>query len=292
MKGHPSSPNNPVVSVANTDRDVMERLSALWASKLLTWHSGKQNNKIVYILKMKGFKAISLMKLISPFMGIRRRGQIHQALASYDPYLKSKSHSKLSNDEITRVRRKLAAGYGVREIAREMSIGHSSISRIKTGISHGCVVEPVPAFYVNLDKESQIDAGGFCWASDDLFWLSGLAEAESSFCKDADNDPNASLFSIGMVDRDVVERVVLMLGVSMLYQPPKMAWWKPIFKCKVHGGRARNVMRLLYPFMGARRQKQIGKVLSDWAPRKRGRRSLDAAKDISSVHAQLRTQSP
>lgn len=84
MKGAPSRPNKPVVSMESTDRDVVERVAALCGVRVSTI---KQRNpekwKPTYRMRLHGGRAVRLMELIRDQMSERRQAQIDEVLASY-----------------------------------------------------------------------------------------------------------------------------------------------------------------------------------------------------------------
>lgn len=111
--------------------------------------------------------------------------------------------------------------------------------------------------------------GGRLPTTRELEWLAGILEGEGSFSvnyshgKDKVGYPDISL---SMSDRDVVERVCRLLEVRLKgYQSKrrtkngklvKFAWTS-----KLKGARAAGWMQTLFPFMGIRRQEQIGLAL-------------------------------
>lgn len=93
---------------------------------------------------------------------------------------------------------------------------------------------------------------------DDLIWLAGLLEGEGAF--DAQRGKYARI-RLAMTDRDVVQRAATLMGTSnRLSLHPAPA--KPTWHAEVQGARAVDLMRLLLPFMGARRSAKIAEVLA------------------------------
>jgi hypothetical protein len=99
----------------------------------------------------------------------------------------------------------------------------------------------------------------------DLHWLSGLLEGEGCFSSDLVKGRRRRypLIVVQMTDRDVVERVAALFGVSC--QGP---YWDrkstvPYYRAKATGARAIALMRLLSPLMGARRCVRIAGLIAE-----------------------------
>lgn len=78
--------------------------------------------------------------------------------------------------------------------------------------------------------------------------------------------PNQPRIAIQMTDEDIISRVAMLLGVSYWCNRPKDPSWKPAFMCHIRGARALELMRLLRPLMGQRRQQQIDTAISSYNP--------------------------
>ena len=92
----------------------------------------------------------------------------------------------------------------------------------------------------------------------DLYWLAGLLEGEGSFLKPPPSSPASPRVAVEMTDRDVVERVGRVLGAIAQPMPDRNnPRWKPTYRALIGGERAADLMRLLHPLMGLRRQAQI-----------------------------------
>lgn len=68
-----------------TDLDVIERVSKMFGLKYVQARNDARNPKWkrAYIINVRGRKAAEWMRILRPFMGIRRQGQIDQALTTY-----------------------------------------------------------------------------------------------------------------------------------------------------------------------------------------------------------------
>ncbi len=81
MKPSPSEPQCPRIAIDMTDRDVIERVAALFDRKYIyTRKHTRENWKDSHSTLMKSRKAVNLMRLLYPFMGERRRQQIENAI--------------------------------------------------------------------------------------------------------------------------------------------------------------------------------------------------------------------
>ena len=90
MKGPPSAPNQPCISIQMTDEDVMIKACDILRTSHHSWQrAGKcksgENYKIVYVALLRGSRAVGWMQTLRPLMGSRRQGQIDAALSSYNP---------------------------------------------------------------------------------------------------------------------------------------------------------------------------------------------------------------
>jgi hypothetical protein len=97
----------------------------------------------------------------------------------------------------------------------------------------------------------------------ELAWLAGLLEGEASFML---RNGNAKI-SVQMTDRDVMERVAVLLDTKVgdyVRKPKGKASYLPVFHISVHGIRAIGWMMTLYDLMGERRRAKILEILNHW----------------------------
>jgi hypothetical protein len=99
---------------------------------------------------------------------------------------------------------------------------------------------------------------------EDLHWLAGLLEGEGSFLKPSPSRPASPRVQVVMTDRDVLEHVAALVGVSVYAVPvdSRNADWHPCYRVIVNGQRATQLMRVLRPLMGERRQHQIDAAMA------------------------------
>ena len=122
MKGSPSNPNQPIITVSSTDKDVIQRVAIIFGrayQKISNQRSIKRGWKSNFAVRLRGTKAVEMMTHLLPLMGERRRSQIQKALNSYIPNITR----KLSDEQIIEIistpfekrgiQKSLMAKYGV-----------------------------------------------------------------------------------------------------------------------------------------------------------------------------------
>jgi len=135
MKGPPSRPHIPAISISMTDEDVIERVGQLLQAKPTVSKRGANRGwKPAYIVCLRGSRALELMKELRPLMGRRRQSQIDAAVASYRR--KPNPTYKLTQGEVLVIRRRADAGEELRVIAKDYGVDHSLVWRIKKRIIH------------------------------------------------------------------------------------------------------------------------------------------------------------
>lgn len=98
-----------------------------------------------------------------------------------------------------------------------------------------------------------------------LHWLAGLLEGEGSFLKGSPSCPRTPGVTVQMTDRDVIERVAKLFGVTYLTQ--QRGKWKTAYRTTLRGARAVKLMKRLRPLMGERRKGQIDRAVACYVPR-------------------------
>jgi hypothetical protein len=95
-------------------------------------------------------------------------------------------------------------------------------------------------------------------------WLTGLLEGEGTFgsIKRSDCRKYMSYVAVMMSDPDVIEKAAKLMQ-CIPYGPYKTRNRDslPLYIARVERVKARRLMKLVYPFIGARRQAQITYVL-------------------------------
>lgn len=111
------------------------------------------------------------------------------------------------------------------------------------------------------------------------YWLAGLLEGEGSFMVGPPSKPNLPVISVNMTDKDVVEKVAELFGTKVLPLKKRKQKWKDNYATRVRGKKAVEIMMVLKPLMGTRRQHQIEKALASYSVQ--GRRLTD--KEVISI---------
>lgn len=99
----------------------------------------------------------------------------------------------------------------------------------------------------------------------DVIWLAGLLEGEGSFTIGKNKTPRLVL---QMTDADIVEKAGKLFESSVWNSKRLTKGNKSVYACGVAGITAIEWMRILKPYLGQRRQKQIIDVVSKWLERK------------------------
>jgi hypothetical protein len=100
-----------------------------------------------------------------------------------------------------------------------------------------------------------------------LYWLSGLLEGEGTFTAGTPSAPRRPRVAISMTDRDVIDRVATLLGSRVyIHKVDNISNHQLAHRTEVVGGSAVALMRLLYPYMGVRRQGQIETAMASYLP--------------------------
>lgn len=94
------SDNRPRMVLQMTDEDVIARAAKIMGSNV--WSGAKQitGRKKVYICGAAGLTAVEWMRIVRPYMGQRRQGQI---VASVQKWLEKRAYNKADRDWWTRV---------------------------------------------------------------------------------------------------------------------------------------------------------------------------------------------
>lgn len=137
MCGPPSAPNRPSLRLAMTDRDVVDRAGELLEARGVSLKQPErhaQNGwKPVFVVYIRGAKAVAMMKDLYPLMGERRRKQIDRVLSSYIP-----RSAQVSESEARELARRYHAGdRHPTALGREYGIGKNAaiywINKYKPG---------------------------------------------------------------------------------------------------------------------------------------------------------------
>lgn len=131
LKGPPSRPGLPIISMQSTDEDVVSHVANLLGG--VKYHAcarQKEHHKVSWRVSLKGSKSVVLMQQLQPLMSVRRQKQIADALSSFNgnpPH----AQKALDSSIVARIRERLIAGDSVLELAKEFNVKRSTIYNVK-----------------------------------------------------------------------------------------------------------------------------------------------------------------
>jgi hypothetical protein len=112
MVGTPARPRTVSLSVNMTDKDVIERFASLVISGIQLSRLNVPNLKPQYRAQVGGGSGVSLMRILLPHMGCRRREQIQRVIKAYQPKIPyGHRHYHLLEDAVEEHDRYWLAGY-------------------------------------------------------------------------------------------------------------------------------------------------------------------------------------
>ena len=138
MCGPPSKPNLPVIHISTTDKDIIDRVGAIFGTKPQRVRSRKAHWKQAYACRVKGKPARELMESLRPLMGHRRREQIDAALASWDPHYRYRTRA-LTYAQAKDAKALLAGGKTRKEVATQFDVSYDTISALDAGRAYADV---------------------------------------------------------------------------------------------------------------------------------------------------------
>lgn len=101
----------------------------------------------------------------------------------------------------------------------------------------------------------------------DLFWLVGILEGEGCFGLGPPKNPNRMSIVVSMTDKDVMQRVSVLLNCPLLEMPGKKPGYKTQWRLHMTGAKkCFPILDLIYPHMGERRKKRIDDIRMSYNP--------------------------
>ena len=123
IKGPPSNPHTPRVSLQMTDEDVMEKAASLLGTTYSKCKRRKpKHHKESFIVMLRGQNAVDFMRQIYPLMSKRRKQQMQKAIACHVP---KKSIKWPSDKKLLRMRKTMS----YRQIGKLFGCSHSTVMR-------------------------------------------------------------------------------------------------------------------------------------------------------------------
>ena len=123
VKGPPSSPSSPQISIEMTDEDVIARAASLCGVRYHKSKRRKEAWKDSYHFRLRGAPAVTLMRRLEPLMGERRKKQIAIAISCHNPQrIRSRDW-----DDAALI--KARATMSFRQIGKLLGVPHESVRR-------------------------------------------------------------------------------------------------------------------------------------------------------------------
>ena len=122
------------ISLQMADEDVVARAATLLGATYRKWISPRNATwKPVFIVNIRGRRAVAIMNAVLPYMGKRRTERIQQALASIQHRPRYQPQYVLTDEMRVFATREHATGRSGRSIARELGKHHSVVCRFLSG---------------------------------------------------------------------------------------------------------------------------------------------------------------
>jgi hypothetical protein len=255
MRPAPSSPRSPILRLAMTDRDVVERAAVIWQRAVCVDDDRPEAHfKPVFITTVRGAPAVEWMRSLYPVMSEQRRRQIDAAIRGHVGARRSCPGGLCRTD-----------GCPQRADIRGLCTHHYKLWWKAHRRGRSSRYEPAgPPDITGL-------AGGALPALSQegdahVAWLAGLLEGEGTLS----SMRTYPLIRLEMCARDVVRVAADVLGVKNVSAKHDdravERGWSPSFCVALSGARAADWMRRLRPWMGARRTSEIDRALGAYHP--------------------------
>jgi hypothetical protein len=131
-RGPPSQPGSPILQVAMTDADVMERIGQMFGRAVLRIRPRQAHWHVTYLVRVQGAPAVAWMRLLRPLMGKRRQLQIDRAVESYE----CRSNRRLDDKAAREALARLGGGESVRSVAEHFGVTIWCIYDLRLGRTH------------------------------------------------------------------------------------------------------------------------------------------------------------
>jgi len=252
LKPPPSEPNLPIVTCRMTDRDVIQRVAQLFGTEVCVIQRGRFLTQ--FSARLKGSRAVSLMRDLRPLMGVRRTEAIDVAVSLFRPPIRKLSYASAED-----IRGEYTLGASVSELARAYEVSRPTIRSALTGrIYRRPAIRP---WRNNTRWCPEVEVPDGCNRSD-LCWLAGWLEGEGSFCAPPPSRPGSPRITACTRDRDIADHAAGLLGLSPIYRRHRRnPNWSPLWQFACTGRRAERFMKAVSPLMGERRRDQIKRAL-------------------------------
>jgi hypothetical protein len=248
-----------------TDRDVIERVAALFGTKVMDIDKGRYRTE--YAATLKGSGAVALMTDIKLLMGRRRQEAIETAIRCY-----RSPKRKLDFSDAEKIRRRFTEGESVSSLAQSYKVARQTIYPILQNRIYRMPPSRPWRMPGTVLAETTPPPG---MSSEEFHWLAGWLEGEGSFQAPPPSDPRRPRISATTRDQDVAVEAARLCRVTPSHDCSRRILdhgWSPTWRVLLRGTRAIALMQALEPIMGARRRGQTLSALR--AAKRSGNRAL------------------
>lgn len=255
---YPSTENGnptPSIHIQMVDQDTIERVASLFECDTSVNKSKKKTEQDTYRASIRSQKALSLMRLLLPYLSVRRQQKITTIIDTWVPPNRDLKVPE-SVENLIKMRKTMSCA----QIGKLYDVNGETIRMMTKGTYNTQVVK---TFRCSNPPQTHTTS---------IYWLAGLLEAEGSFMKGSSSSPNKPTISIQMTDKDVMEHVSSFFGrVLTPYQPKGQTKdgsrdFKKVYLCQLRGKLSLDLMQKLQPLMSTRRQHQIQQALDSYNP--------------------------
>jgi hypothetical protein len=121
--------NCSYITIQMTDLDVMQKVAGLLGASCHNGSKPKKSHwKPVYIVRLKGKRAVELMIQMRPYMSVRRQSQIDAAVSAY-----TVPQRRLGYDDIQDIIRRGATNETQASIAKDYGLDRTTVSYYARG---------------------------------------------------------------------------------------------------------------------------------------------------------------
>jgi hypothetical protein len=238
-----------------TDKDVVERVGALFERAVVPVRPRRPEYKTPYVTTIKGAPALGLMRAILPQMGSLRRPQIERAIASWQGH-RARWARPAPTCSATQCRRPGSR----RGLCERHYDRWWKAKRAGRPTTFGPSDPPIRLYGTTADGTLNDDCG--------VAWLAGLLEGEGTFTIGRYSPQIAyPVIGLNMCDQEIVTRAAGMLGApSVNRREARQEDWSPTYVTAISGQAAATWMRRLRGLMGKRRRAAIDAALAEYHP--------------------------
>lgn len=245
----PSKPGCPAVALSMTDEDVVARVALFLEARYFRLPARRDSYKDAFVCRVRGRRAVELMKALEPLMGLRRQGQIRRAVGQWS----ERGHRKPYAIDVVKMIELKKQGYSRARIADIFGLRPKGVGGCLRGESRS--VENLSAIAEKI-RECERTLARALGGCEQTAWLTGLLEGEACFSRG---------IRLQMTDEDVIRRAAGLLGARRVRRDPPRGEWSPLYSTEVYGDSARVLAARVRSALSARRQRQVDRLL-DFRP--------------------------